>query len=110
MSQLRLEPEALVGKEQAIEALPTLLPPSPPPYQNKRKKKVMAKKNFKKMKKRKGKKRKKKRKLILDLLIIPVVSPLQTVLESLPRVTLANDHKEQKSGESLPPWRRALGQ
>ena len=111
MSQLRLEPEALVGKEQAIEALPTLLPPSPPPpYQNKRKKKVMAKKIFKKMKKRKGQKRKKKRKLILDLLIIPVVSPLQTVLESLPRVTLANDHKEQKSGESLPPWRRALGQ
>ena len=71
----------------------------------------MAKKIFKKkLKKRKGKKGKKKRKPILDLLIIPVVSPLQTVLESLPRVTLANDHKEQKSGESLPPWGRGLGQ
>ena len=71
----------------------------------------MAKNIFKKkLKKRKGKKRKKKRKPILDLLIIPVVSPLQTVLESLPRVTLANDHKEQRSGESLPPWERGLGQ
>ena len=71
----------------------------------------MAKKNFKKkLKKRKRKKRKKKRKPILDLLIIPVVSPLQTFLESLPRVTLANDHKEQRSGESLPPWGRGLGQ
>ena len=40
MSQLTLEPEALVGKERAIEALLTLLaPPPPPPYQNKRKKK-----------------------------------------------------------------------
>ena len=56
----------------------------------------MAKKIFKKkLKKRKGKKGKKKRKPILDLLIIPVVSPLQTVLESLPRVTLANDHRAE---------------
>lgn len=112
MSQLRLEPEALVGKERAIEALPTLPPPSPPPLpptKIREKKSNAEKKFYKNLKKGRGKK-KKLRKSILDLLIIPVISPLQTVLESLPRVTLANDHKEQRSGESLPPWGRGLGQ
>ena len=45
MSQLTLEPEALVGKERAIEALLTLLAPPLPPTKI-REKKSNGEKNF----------------------------------------------------------------
>lgn len=46
MSQLTLEPEALVGKERAIEALLTLLAPPPLPPTKIREKKSNGEKNF----------------------------------------------------------------
>ena len=66
MSQLRLEPEALVGKERAIEALPTLLPPRHPPplppTKIREKKSNGEKKFLKKIKKKEEEKKEKKKK------------------------------------------------